>query len=65
MYQEAPQLTAEIVRKISNPNYETYHMMEVIKKRKFDPTFEVEKVETNTFDGFQELLMSIRRLNQK
>jgi RPA family protein len=42
-YRKYPGITVEYIRKINDPNIELYHMAEVIKKRLFEPTFQVIK----------------------
>ncbi len=53
IYQNNPQLTLELIHELADPNYEAYHLLEVLKKRKLEPSFTVEKVEENRFDGYQ------------
>lgn len=52
-YQNDPQITLEIARKVTNPNYESYHILEILKKRKFDPFIEVEKIEQSSTEYFE------------
>jgi len=53
-YQTRINLTIEIIRTIENPNMEIYHIAEVLRKRKMEPTFEIVKTSPQVFDNFDE-----------
>ena len=52
-YQTRVNLTIEIIRTIdNNPNLEMYHIAEVLRKRKLDPTFEIVQTSPQVFEDF-------------
>lgn len=51
-YQDKINLNIKFIRKIENPNDEIYHNLEVLKKRKLEPTFEIEKITPTSFKDF-------------
>jgi RPA family protein len=51
-YQNNTTLTLEFIRKIENPNFEIYHLMEVLKMRKFEKKYEIIKQNPDLIDDF-------------
>lgn len=51
-YHNHPSLTFEFIRKIDNFNFETYHILSILKQRKFEPKIQIEKIDNNGFNGF-------------
>jgi RPA family protein len=51
-YKDIINLNIKFIRKIENPNDEIYHNLEVLKKRKLEPTFEIEKITPTSFKDF-------------
>jgi len=51
-YQDKINLNIKFIRKIENPNDEIHHNLEVLKKRKLEPTFEIEKITPTSFKDF-------------
>ncbi len=51
-YRDAINLNLKFIRKIENPNYEIYHNLEVLKRRKLETTFEIEKITPTNFKDF-------------
>ncbi len=51
-YRNEANLNIKFIRKIENPNYEIYHILEVLKRRKIEPTFEIEKITPINFNDF-------------
>lgn len=45
-------LVGEFARKIEDPNWETYHILKVLHRRKFKPSFEIEHFDTPSFTEF-------------
>ena len=54
-YKTKVNLTIEIIRTIDeNPNLELYHIAEVLRKRKLEPTFEIVRTSPEVFDNFDD-----------
>ena len=51
-YKDKINLNIKFIRKIENPNDEIYHSLEVLKRRKLEPTFEIEKITPTSFKDF-------------
>lgn len=51
-YKNKVSITVKFIRSIKDPNYELNNTLEILRKRKFDPKFEIEKVTPKTFDEF-------------
>ncbi|QEE14837.1 OB-fold nucleic acid binding domain-containing protein [Promethearchaeum syntrophicum] len=51
-YQDKINLNLKFIRKIENPNDELHHILEVLKRRKLEPTFEIEKITPINFNDF-------------
>jgi len=51
-YKDKINLNIKFIRKIENPNDEIYHSLEVLRRRKFEPTFEIEKITPTSFKDF-------------
>ena len=51
-YKDKINLNIKFIRKIENPNDEIYHSLEVLRRRKLEPTFEIEKITPTSFKDF-------------
>ncbi|WP_457556521.1 hypothetical protein [Candidatus Harpocratesius sp.] len=51
-YRNKISLVGEYARKLSDPNWETYHMLKILTRRNLKPKYEIEKIETPTFSDF-------------
>ena len=51
-YKNQPQINVEIIHKLTDPNFETYHLIDVLRKRKLEPSFEVKEPTIQNFDDF-------------
>lgn len=51
-YKDKINLNIKFIRKIKNPNDETYHNLEVLRRRKLEPTYEIKKITPRNFDDF-------------
>ena len=51
-YKDNINLNIKFIRKIENPNDEIYHSLEVLRRRKLEPTFEIEKITPINFNDF-------------
>ncbi len=52
IYNNRIQVTLDYIRAIDDPNIETYHRIEVLKKRKLEPSHEVSKQDRNSTGDF-------------
>lgn len=51
-YRNRISLTGEYARQLTDPNWEIYHSLKILERRKSKPKQEIETVETMTFDDF-------------
>ncbi|MHA1584669.1 MAG: OB-fold nucleic acid binding domain-containing protein [Promethearchaeota archaeon] len=51
-YREKPSISLEFIRPLENPNYEVYHSLDILRKRKLEPSFTIDKSKEKIFDGF-------------
>ncbi|MHA1766704.1 MAG: hypothetical protein ACTSWX_06800 [Promethearchaeota archaeon] len=51
-FKDQVNLTLKFIRKIRNPNYELYHILEVLRKRKFEPKYEIKKETSLNYEEF-------------
>jgi RPA family protein len=57
-YKNHPSLTIDYVQHLSNPNLETQHLLEILRKRKFEPQIKIDrqKETNNRFESFNDFL---------
>lgn len=51
-YRNKISLVGEFAKKLSDPNWETYHMLKILTRRKLKPKYKIEKIETPSFSDF-------------